>query len=301
MIEGYNFDTRTTEFGICVESDEGEVYALVPVNERVKRLLIEMLETTKNGINELIGEDGLEPFSPSQKYGPKEALFIPIDNDINTKIKGIYEAENISVNPSMIEMADLIVFYFAIMGDSEGSKLLAVKRATYFRSISRHKVIRFIDDMLKLGPKGLFKLDIDYDYIATGEGIYILHPSGFEYTADIDEHILTAARENTMDVCEKLPFIDPVGLAEYVSTRKRAARLIASIHSLNNLDEIDRRMLESECDENGISLNITGDRIAPESGYEMAFLMLLDRRRFNIELIVGENEIYDAPNRRPVL
>ncbi len=195
-----------------------------------------------------------------------------------------------------------MVFYFSIFRDANDIKIIAVHRASQFKGIvkARNRLISLIDDTLKLVPDDVFKLDQDFDYIILEKEVWILHPTGFEFTAGIEESIAKKLAKNITEVAKSITCVDFGKFRDFITDHKRAGWLIAGLRSRADIHLTSPKKLKKGCKTNGIRVIETDGKIYPSPGFELAFLELLDRRRYQILLIDGEEELYVAPNRRGV-
>ena len=269
---------ENVEFGVCRDVDDGESFLLVPVDNDVKQILKEMLAETKSKVH----SDG-EPqnYQPAEKYSSIEQLKLPLANDMVTRIKEVYDAENLPTDAGAIADPDGMIAYFALFYDKHGNKVFAMRRSTQFKGIlkARNRLIRWEDETLKIIPDNVFKLDQDFDFYVSNDMIYIYRPSGFEYTAALDEHILQQAEQNSRALEQDIGFVNFDGIVQYVANHKRAARLVASLRSRDDLSQISKTHLKKLCK-------------------EYLFLQVLDRRRYNVTLIENNDETYVAASRR---
>ena len=74
-------------------------------------------------------------------------------------------------------------------------------------------------------------------------------------------------------------------------------RLVAAIKSRADLTSISKKHLSSECKKSGIKVTQKDGKLLPAEGSEMAFLNMLDRRRYTVTLISKTPETYEAPSR----
>jgi hypothetical protein len=241
-------------------------------------------------------------YAPSEKYGVAERLKLALADEVCEHPRALFNAQNIPTEPTALQSVKELVFYFAIFHTVKGRKIIGVRRATQFKGVMKAKgrLLRVIDQTLAVVTDDVFKLDWEFDYLVTASSIYILHPSGFEYTAQIDDHILSHAATHATDLEKAISFIDFSGIARYVGNHKRAARLVAALRSRADLTGTCPKMLTKECGETGIKLVETNGKFAPVQGQEMPFLMLLDRRRYRVSLVPSVDETYEAASRRGV-
>ncbi len=292
----FNFqEIHAVEFGVCLETEDGESYRLVPCVDEVQVALQEMLAATLSAFHDNDGE--IQEFSPAEKYGATEPLWIGLASELVTKHREIYEAENLPTDTGALNDVNQIVSYFGIFRDANGNKLMAIRRATQFKGVLRKKLIRFSDDALRIINDDVFKLDSDFDFLIYEGKIYIWRPSGFVFTSEMDGQIAACAIENVDHIAEDIVCVDFDGLKQFVTNHKLAMRLVAALKSRNDLTAISKRRLKAECKEAGLKVEQKDGRLVPSEGSEMGFLMLLDRRRYTVTLIEQQPETYEAPSR----
>jgi hypothetical protein len=295
---GFNFAAiQAIEFGVCLDAEGGEIYRQIPVDVEVQGALKEILDTTREALGLKAGE--LEAFEPAQKYSATERLVAELDSPYMEKIKGIYSAENLEVSAQSIKETASLAFYFIVFRDSKDEKLLAVRRAMQFKGVlkARNRLISLIDDTLQLVGDDVFKLDNDFDYLVFDNKVCIYRPTGFEFTAGIENEIAAKALEMTAEVAKSISCVDFTDLSKYVSKHRRAARLIASLRARDDLHLTSPAKLKKGCKQNGIEFTVSKGKIIPADGQELAFLELLDRRRYNVSLIEEQDEFYVAGSR----
>ena len=160
-------------------------------------------------------------------------------------------------------------------------------------------MVRFVDDTLKNVEDSVFKLDEDFDYYVYDGNVFINQPSGFQYTTHIEEFVQERAFEATNNLITRVPFIKFTSLANFVKGSKTSAKLIASIKKRQDLEQIDRKKLLAFCKKLNIQIKVNADNsIEPEfEDKYQDFLMVLDRRIFEYNLISNIKELYEAPSR----
>lgn len=291
-------EITSVEFGICLREKDAVRYYLIPTDEGLKELLKQMLGKTIDAWER--AAEAPSDYNPAQRYHSVNRLKIATNNDWVTNLKDFYNLENITTDSGQITNLQKIFAYFCIFRTKDRTKIVAVRRASQFKLVSKQKFVSFLDDTLSYVDKKLFKIDNDFDFIITSAEILIYRVTGFERFADLEEVILQKAEENTVKLGEKLPFIDIAQLKIYNSGHIRAARLIASILSRPDLQEIDVKMLKRQCRDKNVKLEEINGKITPREEHEFAFLHVLDRRRYSITLIPRRKEIYEASSRDQV-
>ncbi len=292
----FDFDRiKSVEFGVCLEDEGGESYSVVPSENEVQDALKEMLTDT---IASLAAEGTqIEEFSPSEKYGATERLRVSLDSDLAEKHREIYASENLATNTHGLDDPSELVSYFAIFRDRAHHKLMAFRRAAQFKGVVKKHLITLVNDALCMAPDKIFKLDTDFDFVIYDDQILIWRPSGFIFTAEMDEKLAACAAANVDKIAEDVTCVDFTGLKDFVSSHKLAMRLVAAIKSRNDLVSISKKCLKKECEDAGVKVSLKNGKLVPEDGSEMAFLMLMDRRRYTVTLIADKPETYEAPSR----
>lgn len=290
----------SAEFYVARDEGESLVHSQIPVAAQVVAALRDMLSVTMQTLQYDNPEIPWESFELSQKYSGEERLRAQLADAHFARVRELWELRNIGVDANAIREPDSIAYYFVIFVDAAGERLIAVRRAAQFKGILHSRVLSIIDDTLVLDQRKLFKLDSDFDYFVTKEEIYVLRPAGLEFTAEVGEQIREAVAQTVADVSARLPFIDFSSVTNYIRGHRNAARLMAALRSREDLDRISRNKLERQCSQCRIDFTDHNGRILPSPGHELAFLQLLDRRRYSLSLIARHEELYEAPNRRPV-
>lgn len=286
---------KHVEFGVCLDADEGEVYRLVPCVADVQAALKEMLAETLRELGN--GKGMLHEFSPAEKYAANECLRLDLQSDLASKHRAVFEAGNLDTDVNALSESSRLVSYFARFWDNKNRKLMALRRAAQFKGVLKKRLITFSDDALRIVPDDVFKLDTDFDFLIADGQILIWRPSGFVFTADVDGQIAACAVTNVAHIEKTITCVDFTGLKQFVSTHKRAMRLVAAIKSRRDLSAINPKLLRAECKEGRIPITQKDGKLFPEPGHELAFLMLLDRRRYTVTLIQGQPETYEAASR----
>jgi Domain of unknown function (DUF4868) len=289
---------RNVQFGLCYAIDGQEIPSLIPVDQEIQIALIAMRETFYNEFLSIEGEP--RNFEPSEKYGTSEKLIINLSYQGLDKLRDLYT--NSTLTPNSVDITnntENILFYFALFYDQNGAKTIGVKRPSQFKGLlkSRNKLVRLVDDTLQMVDDNILKLDHDFDFVIHETFIDILHPTGFHFISDIDAQVLASAQQATIALGTRIDFINFSNLAPFVGQSKRAAKLIASIRSRNDLESTSRDKLIMKCSELGVVIREDGNMICPEDTYIIDFLNILDRRGYDYDLTHEGKEYYLANNR----
>jgi hypothetical protein len=296
-------DIRNVEFGVCKETDAGKNFSLIPIHVSVKDILKSILLNTQNAL-ELESGEAFGIYEPSQLYGSKARLKLPLADATAESARNLFNAASIATDPEALSDLSYLIYYFAVFYDGSNRKLIAVRRTSQFKGIvkARSRIVSWINQTLKLVEEELFKLDADFDYLFTAENVFILRPSGFELTADIDEIVIAKAAENTLSLGQQIRFVDFDNLVDFVKRHKRAARLVASIKSHGDLGRIKRAKFLKHCKDCNVGCVQSAGKVYPVAGSEFDFLNILDRRLYLMNLTSGsEPEVYEANSRHKLI
>ena len=284
------------EFGVGRETNDGIEFVAIPTDEDVKSALRDMVQQTA----EAISKHEEVVFAPSEKYGPEENVVTSTRGEYAGVLANLHTAEMLPMVANALSEPEHIFCYFARLSNREGRRLTCVRRATQFKGILKSRLIQVITDALKIVEERTFKLDNDYDLLIDDDNIHILRAAGFVVLSGIEQVIMGAVPRNIARLQEHLPFVDFTSISVYASTHSRAAKVLASICSENEANNVNRERLIATCNECGAEVIMDRDRIRPRPGKELDFLYVLDRRLFRVQLIEGQIEQYQAGSRRLV-
>ncbi len=291
----FNLDAvSTTEFGVGRDGDEGPVFGVVPVDAGAQSALLSMAEATMDRM--AADEDGPAEYEPAEKHGSTEYLVVPTGGTLDAAIRQLHEAENLPIDGAHLSDPETVFCYFARFADDRDRRLTAIRRATQFKGVLKSKLLSFRDDTLKIVEDNVFKLDIDFDLLLDSACTHIWRPSAFEFLGGLKQQILDAVPDNVGAIAPDLPFVDLSSIEDYANSRPRAARYLASIRS-QALQGMDQHALKALCDNTGVDIQEVNGKLTVNSGHEMGFLEVLDRRRYRLELVADQPERFRAPSR----
>jgi Kiwa KwaB-like protein len=289
---------RVTEFGVGRDNGNGQTFLSIQVDTDVQNALREMVSATWQAMQN--DTDTPPEYVPSEKHGGTEYLHLRLSDELAKPIRDLHEAANLPIDATALAAPARLFCYFGRMSDSKGRHLTAVRRATQFKGVVKSRLIRLVTDSLKLVPDKVFKLDSDFDLLVDAKTIHILRPSGFEFTGKLQEAILAAVSTNIKSIQEDLPFVNFANVEEFAGKHPRAARYLASIRSQKETKNIDKRALKKLCKDTGVEVKESNRTIIVDDGHVMAFLEVLDRRRYELELVKGCPERFKAASRQKI-
>lgn len=286
---------KHVEFGVGRDLADERTYANLPVDKGVQTALLEMVAATWASLREL----SIDPprYEAAEKHGGEEYLHLPLDDELSAPLKALHQAVNLDPAADALQDPARIFCYFARLTDSRSRKLTALRRATQFKGVLKNRLIRFADDTLRIIEDAVFKLDTDFDMLIDDATIHILRPSGFEFAGQLQSVILAAVPHNVKLLQKDLVFVDFAAIATYAGKHPRAARYIASIRGQKGSRNIDKRNLKKLCRSTGVEMDEVSGKLVVNESHIMGFLEVLDRRRYEVELIKDQPEHYRAASR----
>ncbi len=292
-----NFDFNTIqqiEFGLGQDDQNENVFHRVMVDSNVQSALEEMVSDTWTAMQNFSESPLL--YEPSEKHSACEYLYLSLNDPMAIQICNLHNAVNLDIDQSALNHVETIFCYFAKLTDEQGRTLTALKRATQFKGILKSRLIKLSTDAMEMVTDKVFKLDKDFDLLIDNQQIHILRPSSFEFIGKLKEAILEAVTENVNSLRANLPFVQFDTIQEYASDHPRAARYLASIRS-QRVADIDQQKLIETCVATGVAVENDEGMIVVDNQNMMGFLEVLDRRRYEVNLIPKEPEQYRAPSR----
>ena len=299
MANNFNYENVTTvNFGVSLKTDTGSRMFEIEIGDDIQQILVENLNETTENLRSSVPE----PFDPGQLYGSYAYVFLPLSSPLAETARALYNLDDLDVNANALDFPDNIEYYFAIFYDAQGNKLVAVKRAQQFKVTvrARGRLVRKFDGTLKTIEDDIFKLDKDFDFIIDGDSIHIYRPTSFNLIGEVDQAVFAAAQANLQDVSHRIGFVNLESLEEMVQQSKKAAKYIASISMRADLERFSLERIKEEARRARVNIVDNAGVLRPTEGEELAFLQLLDSRRFQHRFTDDEDEVYEAPNRRRV-
>ena len=290
-------DVRHTQFGVGRDDSDGQGFSTVAVDRSIQSALRDMANATVDSLERI--EDGPTKYEPSERYGSTAHLYLPIEDDMVETFRQLHEAANPIHDGNALRDTARMFCYFARFIDVAGRSLTAVRRSSQFKSLGKSRLMQLLpSDTLTLVDNPMFKLDNDFDLLVDSERVHILRPSGFEFTGRLREAVLEAVPGNVAEISPALPFVDFGPIEQYASKRPRAARYLASIRTQGWTKGIDKIALERLCNATGVDFSEADGQLSVSDDHVLGFLEVLDRRRYEIELVPAAPERFRAPSRQ---
>ena len=289
-----------TEFGVGRDDDCGRSFVAVPVDAAVQDALRDVALATWDAIQRAEGEPA--KYDPSEKHGTIECLYLPLADDLAESVRDLHEATTLDIDAASMAKPSDVFCYFCRLTDKKKRRLTALRRATQFKGVikSKDRLVRMLDDTLKIVEDTVFKLDNDFDLLVDAANVHILRPSGFEFAGKLQQAILSAVPKNIKAIGKDLPFVEFSDIEAYAGKHPRAARYLASIRGQADMKSIDKILLKRLCKQTGVVVREAKGKVSVSTGSELGFLEVLDRRRYEISLIKQKPERYRAASRKQI-
>lgn len=297
-----NFDfksVQTTEFGVGRDDGDARAFSFVAVDGNVQSALRQMAEETWRAMSDSTAAPSM--YEPSEKHASTEYVYLPIADGLSAPLRELHQANNLPVDSTVLSDPAKVFCYFARMTDANSRRLTALRRATQFKGVLKNRLVRLVTDALQIIEDKVFKLDTDFDLLIDSANIHILRPSGFEFVGQLQAAVLAASADNIKAIQKDLPFVDFHGIQDYASKHPRAARYVASIRTQKETKNIDKRALKKLCKSTGVEIQESNGRISVQDSHIMGFLEVLDRRRYEVELVKESPERYRAASRQKLV
>jgi hypothetical protein len=264
----------------------------------------EALVKTVDGLkaDELQSLAGLANYDPAEKHETLDPCVVPLASPWLGKIRELAETTDFETNGTILRDNPGKVFFYFCRFKKGADYFWGVRKATQFKSSLKTKNAFFQGDELELVGGNVFRLDDFFDAIVTDDKAYILRPKDFEYLADLEQVMRETAAASIRAVDEQLPFVDLSGLATQMERGGsiRRARLAASVAARTDLSQTDRNLFAQACANSGITLQDSEGVFSASTEQSWDLLTVLDRRRYWVDLIAGQHEIYEAASRERV-
>ena len=288
---------RHAQFGVGRDFSGGQGFNTIAVDQSIQTALRDMANATVESLERIA--DGPTKYEPSERYGSTAHLYLPIEDDMVETFRQLHEATNPVHDGGALRDTTRIFCYFARFIDVADRSLTAVRRSSQFKSLGKSKLMQLLpSDALTIVENPMFKLDNEFDLLVDSERVHILRPSGFEFTGRLQDAVLEAVPGNATAISPGLPFVDFGPIEKYASRRPRAARYLASIRTHGWAKGIDKMALEQLCNATGVDFSEADGQLSISDDHVLGFLEVLDRRRYEIELVPAAPERFRAPSRQ---
>jgi len=293
-------NVKLVEFGVGRDDGNEQAFVAVPVDADVQQALLEMTKATWQAMQQ--DENGPTKYEPSDKHGSLEYLYLPLVDDMTAGLRDLHLAVNLTLDAKALASPYDVFCYFARLTDNQQRKLTALRRAAQFKGIlkNRGRLVSMFDDTLRIVDDTLFKLDRDFDLLIDANNVHILRPNGFELLGELQQAILDAVPYNVAIIQAELPFVELDSIKKYAAKHTRAARYLASICWQKKFKDIDKTALMSLCKSTGVDVSESEGKVIIADSHEIAFLQVLDYRRYVVELEKDKPEKFVAGSRKPI-
>ena len=293
----------TAEFGVGQREGDTVQFFLMPVDDTVQDALLREAESTMTSIASIAPMTANAPhFDPSEKYGNKEYVVLPLQHELAAFLAELHEADNLSLTTPKLESLRNAYCYFLRGTDRNGRRLTALNRASQFKATlgRQGRLLMLFSDALQVIPDPVMQLNVGFDIVIDSEFIHILHPASFRALGNIDEAIAQAVPQNVNAISQVASYVDWSNIEEYAVGHSRAASLLASIRTQGYAGNLDQAALQSLCRRTGVALETYQGQVVVPKEQIISFLEVIDRRRYEIGLVPNRPEQYKASSRTRV-
>ena len=150
-------DVRVTEFGVGLDNRDVSEFVCLPVDASVQVALSEMAQASLRAMQDVSNEPAL--YEPAEKHASNDHLYLPAESGLTRDIRRLHNATNLPISDSALDQPQKIFCYFGRFTDGENRRLSALRRASQFKGILKPRLIRVVNDTLKIVEDKIFKLD----------------------------------------------------------------------------------------------------------------------------------------------
>lgn len=287
-------NVQGTEFGIGFYDKSSYDFFQVPVDKNVQNVLHEMVVATWQAMQRSSSEP--KKYSPAEKHESTEYLYLETINILCKNLVNLHKCNNLVTNTSLVNNPSQISCYFVRLIDKNNNSITAMRRASQFKTNIKKKLIRLFQDSLEIVEDKLFRLDNDFDILIDAENIHIWRPTAFEFLGGLQQAILDAVPKNIETIKKHLTFVELKSIEDYAKKHPRAAKCLTSIQE-QKLSGITHATLKECCKKANVKISVNGDQINVDEKNIMGFLQVLDRRRYQVELVSNDPESFIASGR----
>lgn len=287
---------RAIQFGVGRKEGDSVQYSILAADNDVQDALREEAQSMLGRIMQETRTP--QPYDPAEKYGNDEYLVLPLDDELSTSLAEFHRAANLSLSTPELKLLKTALSYFMRGTDKSGRRLTALNRAAQFKAtLGRQGRLMLASNTLRVIPDPVVQLNAGFDIIIDSEQVHIFRPASFRSLGNVDEAIAQAVPRNVEAISKAAGFVQWTNIEEYATGRPRAASLLASIRTQKYADNLDKEGLIALCERTGVVLDTSQGLISVADNQIIPFLEVIDRRRFEIELVPNAPEQYKASSR----
>lgn len=264
------------------------------VQESLKGIVIETMKEWESM------DGGWVRFEYAEQYPVKAKLRADYSIDEFDKIRHLYTFQNAPIETNLFDDKYEISYYLVVYTLKSGKRIVGVRLARGLKALlaARNRIVQILDDTLTTLDKDVLKLDNTFDFVIDDQFVYILHSTGFESIAQVDEKILNRAKDKALELHKRISFVDFTGIADHAAKHKRSARLVAAVWSRKNLDTLSATKVKRFARGTEVEFTETNGVIKPLAGHEAGLLEAIDYRRYAVDIDTDGAKVFIALSRK---
>lgn len=298
--QDFDFQNITSvNFGVSLR-ESGDRY-FIPTDAATKDALKAMLRATRGAFDGIPGDWELHDIS--EDYGERRRIYATRDNEFMAELSDVHDAGALQDLTNIQDHVRDIEFYFADFRDDQDRQATGIRKATKLKGTlgARNRLVRLVDDTLRLVRDDVLNLDTEFDVIVTDAHVFILNARQVEQVAKIVAQVAATASVKVQLIHDTVTFLDLSRIVAKIGAHPRMARNAASVASNPNLANFQRPLIEALAGQHGIKFReIENGRLQCRVIDEAKLLELLDARRYHLDLEGDGGDPYRATARQKV-
>jgi len=230
-------------------------------------------------------------YGPSRKHADQEHVCFLLLQELAVRTRDLREAASRPMDSQAPTDPARAFRYFAPITGGQKQHLTAMRQAAQIKGALGSQLIRWVSDALRIVGDNVLEINTDCDLFIGAQDVNILRSSGFKSADQLQKAIAAGVSMNVAAHRSDLGFVTLKVIESYAGAHPRATRYLALTRSQTESRNIDHGCLARLCARTDIETAGARERIVV-----MGFLKVLDRRRYEIELVAGTPKQYRAAN-----
>lgn len=291
-------EDSVVEFGVGrrMVGDDVDLKA-VPIDARTK---VELRDIARLRLEQMSKIENPMEYEVANDYNQDVYLVLPVDSPLARPLVDIHQAVNVPTDPDMLANLGPVFCYFTYYTDEHGQRLTGVRRANQFKGLRKKHLLEFLGNELRYVDGGIFEINDEFDVLIDSNFVHIVNPKSFRFLAQTGQAIIEAIPQNISVARHHIPYVDWSSVETYAADHARSATLLASISTGNLAENVDKDSLIDLCRKTGVTVSESNGIISVPEDQVVGFLEVLDRRRYEVPLVLQSPEPFRATNRQRI-